>query len=82
MYLSISVNGADQIKVALTRFVTPRKEQRWHRLCIHLIGVIEHALIQNFRMFTMTLNQATGANHILEVIHLVINDKANVPKVT
>lgn len=44
-YLSITVDEADQSKIALPRFVTPRKDQRGNVNCNHLIGVIKQALI-------------------------------------
>lgn len=78
--LSIILDGADQSSLALPRSVTRTKEHRGHGIGIYLTGFIEHAPIHHLRMYTMTHNHSTDANHIGEVIHRVINDKTNLQK--
>lgn len=79
-HLSISVDGAHQSKLALPRFVSPTKEELVPVLHKHLICVIEHTPIHHLRLYTMTHNHYTGADHIVEAVHKIINDKVSLQK--
>lgn len=73
-YLSLVVDGADQTKFSLPHFTTSVKDQRGHGLAVHLIGLLRHAALNRLRLFTMTDEHASGANHIVESIHRLINE--------
>lgn len=72
-YISLVIDGADQSKFSLPHFMTPTKEERGHGLAVHLIGVLRHLPVNKLHLFTMTDNHKTGANHIIESLHRVIN---------
>lgn len=44
---------------------------------VDLVGVLLHSLISSLCIFKMTDKQSTGVNHIVEVIHRVINDTSS-----
>lgn len=73
-YLSLVVDGADQTKFALPHFCTSVKYQQGHGIAVHLIGLLRHGAINKLRLFTMTDEHASGANHIIEPIHRLINE--------
>lgn len=79
-YMSLAIDGAHQTKFSLAWFVTPTKDQHGHCWKIHLITVLDHAPFCHPRLFTMNNNRATGANHVLEAVHVVINGKARARK--
>lgn len=57
-------------------FVTATKEQQEHGVRLHLLGTLDHEPIWHLRLYMMTESHDTGANHIMDVMHHVINDKA------
>ena len=71
-YLSIIVDGADQSAFGLPHFTTKNKSQRGHALKVKLIGIIDHQVEKQLTLMTMTEEHATGANHIVEVIHRIL----------
>lgn len=78
--MSLVIKRADQTKSTVPRFATPSMDQRWHGLQIHIIGVLDHALVCHLRLFTMTKNHSTCAIHVVKAVHRVINGKAPVGK--
>ncbi len=75
-FLSIVVDGADQSAYSLPHFVTKVKDGRGQGLKVHLIGVLQHLSLNHLRLYTMTDDHQTGANHIVECVHRFINDAA------
>ncbi len=75
-YLSVVIDGADQSAYSLPHFVTKVKDVRGQGLKVHLIGVLQHLSMNRLRLFTMTEDHQTGANHIVECVHRFVNDVA------
>lgn len=73
-YLSIIVDGADQSAFGLPHFTVKTKSERGHAIKVKLIGVLQHSTINVLRLFTMTDEHETGANHIIESIHRTLLD--------
>ena len=68
-YCSIILDGADQSAFGLPHFVTETKSVRGHSMKVRLVGILEHCRINCLRLYTMTEEYKTGANHIIESIH-------------
>lgn len=68
-FCSIIVDGADQSAFGLPQFVTKTKDERGRSLKVCTIGVLEHKRHNQLHIFTMTEDQETGANHIVESVH-------------
>lgn len=71
-YLSLAIDRADQSKYFLSHFITQRNDQRGHRMPLHVFGVLLHSPVPVLRLFTMTDDNKTGANHIIEVLRRVL----------
>ena len=74
-YCSIIVDGADQSAFGLPHFTTTPKSQRGHAMKVKLIGLLEHRIENRLTLLTMTEEHATGANHVIEVVHRFLNTK-------
>lgn len=79
-FLSVVIDGADQKAYSLPHFITSVKDQRGHGLKIHLIGVLQHLSPNQLRLFTMSDEHETGSNHVVEVLHRLINELASMGK--
>ncbi len=77
-YCSLIVDGADQSAYGLPHFVTTTKDVHGQAMKVRLIGVLEHASLNTLRLYSMTEEHKTGANHIVESIHRTLNDIAMV----
>lgn len=75
-YLSIVVDGADQSAYSLPHFIFDVKDQRGLGIKVHLIGLLHHAQQSILQLYTMTDEHKKGSNHIIEVIHRFVNEKA------
>ncbi len=76
-YLSIIVDGADQSAFGLPHFMVKTKDDRGHSLKVRLIGLLGHYQENRLRLFTLTEEYPTGANHIVEAIHRYLNERIN-----
>lgn len=72
--VSLIVDGADQSAYGLPKFVVKTKVDRGHAIKVRLVGVLQHSVPNKLRLFTMTEEHRTGANHIIESIHLSLTD--------
>lgn len=73
-YLSLIVDGADQSAFGLPHFTVKTKAERGHAIKVKLIGVLQHSTKNVLRLFTLTDEHETGANHIIESIHRTLLD--------
>lgn len=64
-YIYLVVDGADHANFSLPHFTTHTIDERVHGLPVHIIGLLLHASVSQFRLFTMTDGHATGANHVI-----------------
>lgn len=71
------VDRDDQSKFAMAFFTYRVKYQRSHGLPVHLIGLLRHLQVNKLRVFTMTDVHMTGANHIFESVHRLLNGCAD-----
>ncbi len=76
-FLSIIVDGADQSAFGLPHFMIKTKDDRGHSLKVRLIGLLEHNQTNQLRLFTLTEEYPTGANHVIEAIHRFLNERIN-----
>ncbi len=76
-YLSIIVDGADQSPFGLPHFMIKTKDDRGHTLKVRLIGLLEHNQQNRLRLFTLTEEYPTGANHVIEAIHRFLGERVN-----
>lgn len=76
-YCSIIVDGADQKSFGLPHFVFNTKSDKGHKIKVKCIGVLEHKKEKNLTLFTITEEFESGANHVIEAIHRVLNRKKN-----
>lgn len=72
---SIIIDGADESAFGLPHMTTKTKSQRGYTMKVKVVGLLEHRIENKITLFTMTEEHATGANHIVEVIHRMINSK-------
>ncbi len=75
--LSIIVDGADQSAFGLPHFMIKTKDDRGHSLKVRLIGLLEHSHQNRLRLFTLTEEFPTGANHVVEAIHRFLTERIN-----
>jgi len=73
---SVIIDGADQTSFGLPHFTTHTKSQRGHALKVKLVGILEHGTENKLRLLTMTEDQKTGANHIVEALHRFLMDRS------
>ncbi len=76
-YLSIIVDGADQSAFGLPHFMIKTKDDGGHSLKVRLIGLLEHNQRNKLRLFTLTEEYPTGANHVVEAIHRFLTERIN-----
>ncbi len=76
-YLSIIVDGADQSAFGLPHFMIKTKDDRGHSLKVRLIGLLEHNQENKLRLFTLTEEYPTGANHVIEAVHRFLTERGN-----
>jgi len=74
-FCSFIVDGADQKAYGLPHFAFHSKSDKGHALKVKCIGVLEHLLAKHVTLFTMTEEFPTGANHVVEAMHRVLNTK-------
>lgn len=74
-YLSIIVDGADQKGYGLPHFVFSTKDDKGHKMKVKCVGVLEHGSEKHLSLFVMTEEFESGANHVLEAIHSVLQKK-------
>lgn len=75
-YVSMVVDRADKSAFSLPHICTNIKQQRGHGMKVHLVGLPHHLGSHHVHLFSMTVNHNNGANHIVEVIHVLLNDLA------
>lgn len=73
-YLSLIIDGADQSAFGLPHFTVKTKSQTGHAIKVRLIGILEHAVQNKLILLTMTDDFESGANHIIEALHVCLND--------
>lgn len=72
--ISLIIDGADQSAFGLPHFTTKVKSERGHSLKVKLVGVLQHAIKNKLRLYTLTEEHKTGANHIIEALHRSLMD--------
>jgi len=75
-YLSMIIDGADQSAFGLPHLTVVTKDDRGQALKVRLVGVLHHGRPNKLRLFTLTAEHQTGANHIVETIHRFLNELA------
>lgn len=76
-FLSRSIDDADQSEYTLTLFTAKVKDVRGHGIGVHLLGLLNHGQLNRPLILAMTKEHQTGANHIIEVMHLFLSDFSN-----
>ena len=76
-YCSIVIDGADQSTFGLPHFTVVTKTARGHSLKVKLVGLLQHKNPNVLRLYTMTEEHQSGANHIVETIHRFLVDSSN-----
>ncbi len=76
-FLSIIVDGADQSAFGLPHFMIKTKDDRGHSLKVRLIGLLEHNQKNQLRLYTLTEEYPTGANHVIEAVHRFLNERVH-----
>lgn len=71
---STTADGDDQSAFDLPHLTTYNISRQGHSLKLKLIGVLDHAVQNNFFLLLMTQEQKTGAKQIVEDIHRFINE--------
>lgn len=74
-YCSFIIDGADQKSYGLPHFVFSSKDDRGHKLKVKCVGVLEHQMKKNITLFAFTEELQTGANHVIETLHRVLDKK-------
>lgn len=74
IYISLFVDVTGYSKYALPHFTTHTEHERGHGLYLHLVGVLIHAPVGQYRLITVSTNDNTGSKHVIEGVHQVIND--------
>ena len=76
-YCSTIIDGADQKNFGLPHFPVHTKSDSGHKLKIKIVGCLEHVLRggERLSLYGMTEEYATGANHVIEVAHRVLERK-------
>lgn len=74
-YCYIIIDGADQRAYGLPHFFHATKEDRRHKFKVRVIGSLEHRVQKQLTIFTLTEENSTGASHIIEALHRVLNAK-------
>ena len=71
-YLSLVVNVADQTSYGLPHFVFATKEERGEKIQMKIVGVLLHWMQKQLKLFTLTDDFESRANHITEALHRVL----------
>lgn len=76
-YCSIILDGADQKNYGLPHFPNHTKSDVGHKLKVKVVGCLEHVLRggEKLSLYAMTEEYETGANHVIEVAHRVLQRK-------
>ena len=76
-FLSIIVDGADQKNYGIPHFVEASKSDRGHQLKVKIVAAMQHLKRgeRDLHLFAMTDEFATGANHVIEVVHRFLQGK-------
>lgn len=74
-YCSVIVDGADQSAFGLPHFMVKTKSERGHAMKVRLIGLLEHGRENILRLFTLTEEHETGANHVVETVHRFLQSR-------
>lgn len=76
-FLSIIIDGADQSAFGIPHFIVKTKDDRGHTIKVRLIGLLEHNQQNRLRLFTLTEEYPTGANHIIETLHRYLSERVH-----
>ncbi len=76
-YMSMIVDGADQSAFGLPHFMIKTKDDRGHTIKVRLVGLLEHNQVNKLRLFTLTEEFPSGANHVIEAIHRFLAERIN-----
>ncbi len=71
------VDGADQSAFGLPHFMIKKKDDRGHTLKVRLVGLLEHNQLNKLRLYTLTEEYPTGANHVIEAVHRFLSERVN-----
>ena len=74
-YCSFIIDGADQKSYGIPHFTFSTKSDKGHKMKIKCVGVLEHLIEKKVSLFPMTEEFATGANHVIEALHRVLDTK-------
>lgn len=74
-YCSIILDGADQKSYGLPHFEYKTKSDKGHKIKVKCIGALEHTKQKSLTLYMMTEEFESGANHVLEAAHRVLNTK-------
>ena len=76
-HYSLIIDGAGQCKFGVPHFVEQSKSDKGHKIKVKLVAGLEH--LQNDRkrlnVFAMTEEFATGADHIIETLHRILQGR-------
>lgn len=75
-FMSIVIDCSDQSAYTLPHFVYKVKDTRGKGIKVHLKGLLHHGVENHLHLYTMTADQVTGSNQIMECVHRFINDTA------
>lgn len=73
-FLSVIIDGADHSGFVLCHVLVKNKQQRCHVIKEWLIGALQHGRPQKLRLWTITGEYQTGANHIIESVNILMNE--------
>lgn len=76
-YVSMIIDGADQSAYGLPKLAVTTKGEKGHALKVRLIGILTHSVPNKLHLYTLTEEYETGANHIIECIHRLLNAMGN-----
>ena len=78
-YMSIIIDGADQKNYGLPHFYLSTKSDVGHKLKVKVVGGLEHVARghRHLSLYAMTEEYETGANHVIEVVHRMLQRKKN-----
>ena len=74
-YCSFIIDGADQKSYGLPHFTCSTKGDRGQKMKVKCVGVLEHGIERNARLFPMSEEFSTSSNQIIEALHRVLDMK-------
>ena len=74
-YCSFINDGADHKSYGLPHFTFSTKGDKGQKMKIKCVGVLEHLVERKIHFFPMTGEFPTGANHVIEALHRVLDAK-------